>query len=344
MNWFRFGNPEFIFFLWIGLPILILLLLFGLQMKRKAMLLFQSNVRATHLKRHKIQAVLLMLSYLLMAIAIAHPQWGVKPETVAERLDVMLVMDISTSMLAIDDNSVRRLTQAKDIMFSLLEQLKGDRVGLLYFAEASVVVCPLTNDVKTLREFLASLIPETLAHRGTHIGNAIEVATDRFISDRSELTKNSNFIGQKVLILFTDGEDYGGDAIEAAKAAKREGVHIYCIGVGNSEKPVPIPLPVESASYKRNVDGQLVLTALNEVGLREIAKEGNGNYYHADEGIAQLTTDLAQLEKQKFRVRSDGEYQDRFQWFAGLALILLVGEMLIQKWKNGKEDSSSKMG
>ena len=337
MNWFRFGNPEFIFLLWIGLPIFILFLLFGLRMKRRAMLLFQSNVRATHLKRHKIQAVLLMLSYLFMAIAIAHPQWGVKPETVAERLDVMLAMDISTSMLAIDNNSNRRLTQAKDMLFSLLEQLKGDRVGLLYFAEASVVVCPLTSDVKTLREFLASLTPETLAHRGTHIGNAIEVATDRFVSDRSELTTKNNSSGQKVLILFTDGEDFGDDAIEAARAAKRAGVHIYCIGVGNSEKPVPIPLPVESAGYKRNVDGQLVLTALNEVSLREIAKEGNGNYYHANEGVARLTTDLAQLEKQKFRVRSDGEYQERFQWFAGLALILLIGELLLQKRVNKKK-------
>ncbi len=336
MNWFRFGNPEFLFFLWIGLPIFIILLFFGLRMKRKAMLLFQSNANATHLKRHKFQALLLMLSYLLLTFAIAHPQWGVKPETVAERLDVILAVDISTSMLAIDDNSVRRLTQAKDTMFSLLEQLEGDRVGLLYFAEASVIVCPLTSDVKTLREFLASLTPETLSHRGTHIGNAIEVATDRFISDRSELTRNNNSNGQKVLILFTDGEDHGDDTVEAAKAAKRDGVHTYCVGVGGSEKPVPIPLPVESAGYKRNVNGQLVLTALDEISLREIAKAGNGGYYHAAEGIAQLTTDLARLERQKYRIRSDGEYQERFQWFVGLALIFLIGELLIQKWVNRK--------
>ncbi len=337
MNWFRFGNPESLFFLWIGLPILILLLLFGLRMKRRAMLLFQSNVNTAHLKRHKIQAVLLMLSYFCVAMAIAQPQWGVKPETIAERLDIMLAVDISTSMLSVDDNSVRRLTQAKDFMFSLLEQLKGDRVGLLYFAEASIVVCPLTSDVNTLREFLASLTPETLAHRGTHIGNAIEVATDRFVSNKSNLTTlDTDSNGQKVLVLFTDGEDHGDNAVEAAKAAERDGIHIYCVGVGSSEKPAPIPLPVESAGYKRNVNGQLVLTALDEVSLREIAEAGNGKYYHANEGVTRLTIDLEKLEKQKFRMRSDGEYQERFQWLVGLALILLVGELLMRTWINSK--------
>lgn len=337
MNWFRFGNPEFLFFLWGGLPLLILLLLFGLRMKRNAMLLFQSTVKATHLKRHKVQALLLMLTFLLVILAIAAPQWGAKPEIVAERLDVMLALDISTSMLAIDSNSIRRLTHAKNVIFSLLKQLEGDRVGLLYFAEGSIVVCPLTNDVSTLRDNLAAMTPETIVYRGTRIGNAIEVAADRFISDQSELTTDTDSSGQKVLILFTDGEDHGEDANEAAKAAKREGIHIYCVGVGTSDKSVPIPLPAEGAGYKRDVNGQLVLTTLDETRLREIAEMGNGNYYHANEGTAQLTKDLARLEKQKYRIRADGEYRERFQWFVGLALMLLIGELLIQKWINRQE-------
>ena len=338
MNWLRLGNPELLFFLWVGLPLLILLLLFGLRMKRKALLQFQSNVNATHLKRHKIQAALLILGYFLVAIGMVRPQWGAKPETVAEKLDVMLALDISTSMLATDGNSVRRLTQAKEAMFSLLKELEGDRIGLLYFAEAGVVVCPLTSDVNTLKEFLGAMTPETLVHRGTRIGNAIEIATDRFISDESALTAiDTDSKAQKVLILFTDGEDHGEDAIAAAKMAIREGVHIYCVGVGTSDKSVPIPLAVDNAGYKRDVNGQLVLTRLNEERLREIAKSGNGNYYHANEGITQLTTDLSRLEKRKYTIRSDGEYQERYQWFVGLALILLVGELLVQRWINKKE-------
>ena len=333
MNWFRFGNPELLIFLWVGFPLLILLLLFGLRQKRKAMLLFNSNLNATHLKRQNLQAVLLMLCFLFLVSAIANPQWGPKPESVAERLDVMLTLDISTSMLATDGNSVRRLTRAKDVMFSLLERLEGDRVGLLYFAEASVMVCPLTRDVNTLREFLAAMTPETLVHRGTNIGNAIEIATSRLISEQNHTTTTGiDFSGQKVLILFTDGEDHGEGATTAAQEAKREGVHIYCVGIGTVDKSVPIPLAVERAGYKRDVRGQPVLTALNEEGLDDIANAGNGKYYHTNEGISRLLDDLSKIKKQKYKIRSDGEYQERFQWFVGFALILLVGELLVQGW------------
>lgn len=326
----RFGHPEFLHFLW-AVPPLILLLFFGLQRKRKALLRFYRNVDPAHLHRHKVQAGLLLLSSSLLIFAIARPQWGAKPESVAERLDVMLALDISTSMLAEDEASLRRLTHAKEVMFSLLEGLKDDRVGLLYFAEASFVVCPLTNDSATLREFLEAITAETLTHSGTRIGTAIETATTRLRSNRNDTTGiDADFGGQKVLILFTDGEDHGEEAIAAARTATQEGVHIYCVGIGKAVRPVPIPLPqgtaTATAPYKRDANGQLVLTALDENQLREIAEAGNGRYYHANTGVAQLTADLARLEKQKFRIRSDGEYQERFQLFVFGALILLICE------------------
>ena len=328
----RFAHPEFLHFLWI-VPLLTLLLLFGLQQKRKALLRFYSNVDPAHLQRHKVQAGLLLLSCFLLTLAIARPQWGAKPEPVAEQLDVMLALDISTSMLAEDEESLRRLTHAKEVMFSLLDALEGDRVGLLYFAEASFVVCPLTSDTATLREFLEAITAETLTHSGTRIRNAIETATDRLSSNQNDTAAiGTDFGGQKVLILFTDGEDHGEEAIKAAKTATQKGVYIYCVGIGNAVQSVPIPLPrdtaTETAPYKRDANGQLVLTALDETQLREIAEAGNGSYYHANTGIVQLAEDLAQLEKQKFRIRSDGEYQERFQLFVVGALILLICELL----------------
>lgn len=326
----RFAHPEFLHFLW-AVPPVVLLLLFGLQQKRKALLRFYSNVDPSHLQRHKVQAGLLLLSYFLLTLAIARPQWGTKPEPVAERLDVMIALDISTSMLAKDEESVRRLTLAKEVIFSLLEELEGDRVGLLYFAEASFVVCPLTNDTATLREFLDAITAETLTHSGTRIGDAIETATARLRSNQNDTTAiDTDFEGQKILILFTDGEDHGEETIEAARTATQQGVHIYSVGIGNAVKPVPIPLPrdtaTETAPYKRDADGQLVLTVLDEPRLQKIAEVGNGSYYHANGGIVQLTADLARLERQKFRIRSDGEYQERFQLFVVGALILLICE------------------
>ena len=332
MNSLHFGHPEFLHFLW-AVPPLILLLRFGLRQKRKALLHFYSHANPAHLRRHKIQAALLLLSYLFVTLAIARPQWGPKPEPVAERLDVMLGLDISTSMLAADEQSVRRLTYAKDAIFSLLEAFEEDRFGLLYFAEASFVVCPLTNDTTTLKEFLTAMTADTLSHSGTRIGPAIEIATDRLTSDQDDPTAiDTNSGGQKVLILFTDGEDHGEAAISAAKAASQVGVHVYCVSVGNPVRSVPIPLPrgtgTEMTPYKRDANGQLVLTVTDETHLQEIAKAGKGNYYLATTGIAQLKTDLTRLEKQKFRLRSDGEYQERFQLFVAGALILLICELL----------------
>ena len=332
MNWLHFAHPEFLHFLW-AVPPLILLLRFGLRQKRKALLQFHSHANPAHLRRHKVQAALLLLSYLFVTLAIARPQWGPKPEPVAEQLDVMLGLDISTSMLAADEQSIRRLTYAKDAIFSLLEAFEGNRFGLLYFAEANFVVCPLTNDTTTLREFLTAMTADTLSHSGTRIGPAIETATDRLTSDPDDPTTiDTNSGGQKVLILFTDGEDHGEAAISAAKAASQVGVHVYCVSVGNPVQSVPIPLPrgtgTETTPYKRDANGQLVLTAPDETHLQEIAKAGKGNYYPATPGIAQLKTDLARLEKQKFRLRSDGEYQERFQLFVAGALILLICEVL----------------
>ena len=330
MNWLRFGHPEFLHFLW-TVPLLTLLLLFGLRQKQRALLRFYSNVDPGHLRRHKVQAGLLLLSYLFLTLAIARPQWGEAPKPVAERLDIMLGLDISTSMLAEDDTSVRRLTQAKAVIFSLLEEFAGDRFGLLYFAEASFVVCPLTNDTDTLREFLAAITADTLTHSGTRIGNAIEIATKRLTSDQDSPTAiDLDDRGQKVLILFTDGEDHGAAAISAAKEANGVGVHVYCVGVGNPVQSVPIPLPqgpgTEATPYKRDVNGQLVLTALDETSLREIAKAGSGSYYHAPAGINALRTDLARLARQQFSVHGAGKYRERFQLFVAAALILLICE------------------
>jgi len=342
MDWLRFGHPGFLYFLW-TVPPLMLLILFGLRQKRKAILRFHTHANPTHFRSHTVQAGLLLLSSVLVTLGIARPQFGAKPEPVAERLDVMLALDISTSMLAADIKP-NRLHHAKSVIFSLLARLEGNRIGLLLFAEASFVVCPLTTDTSTLKEFLEAVEAETLTHSGTRIGNAIEIATDRLGSDAvlARLESSPTRKGQKALILFTDGEDHGEEAVEAAKSAHREGVYIYCIGVGTPEQPVPIPLVGGSKDnkgkdspglfgYKRDVSGQLVLTALGEALLREIAEAGDGTYYHASADMARLTVDLARLQRQKFRVSSKGEYQERFQLFVGVALILLLCELLLQK-------------
>ena len=339
MNWFRFGNPEFLIYILFGLPIFIILLLVGLSKKRKAILLFHSSANTSEINRQRIQAAVLLSVFLLLSISITFPQWGAKPETVGERLDVILALDISTSMLATDSNSVRRLTHAKEVIFALLDKLQDVRVGLLYFAEASVVVCPLTNDVNTIREFLLALKPESLVHRGTRIGNAIDIVKERFIKVDSDLvaTQNNNS-GQQVMILFTDGEDHGENVADSVEAAKMDGITIFCVGVGSSDEYVPIPLPDETLGYKRDASGQLVLTILDENRLSEIADAGDGHYYHASIGVSHLIADLSKIKKKRFKISSHGAYINRFQWFLGFALFFLLVELFIQNWRI-REDS-----
>ncbi len=333
MNWFRLGNPEFLFYILFGLPILFFLLLIGLRKKRKSILLFQNSSKTSDINRQRVQASLLLLVCLLLSFSLTFPKWGAKPETVAERLDVILALDISTSMLATDSNSTRRLTHAKDVIITLLDKLQDVRFGLLYFAEASVVVCPLTNDVNTIKEFLSALKPESLVHRGTRIGNAIDTAKERFIEDSNSIATLNENSGQQVIILFTDGEDHGNNVSNAVVEAKMIGISIFCVGVGSSDKSVPIPLPDESIGYKRDASGQLVLTSLNENLLSEIADEGEGHYYHANIGVSHLLTDLSRIKKKKFKISSDGEYINRFQWFVGFAMFFLLVEIFIQNWR-----------
>ncbi|MCG9129235.1 VWA domain-containing protein [Candidatus Poribacteria bacterium] len=270
-----------------------------------------------------------------MCFGLARPQWGAKPESVSERLDVYLALDISTSMLAKDTNSDRRLTQAKHLMSDLLTQLGGNRVGILYFAEESFVVCPLTYDFHTLSEFLDAVTPETIVHRGTNIGNAMNVVSSRLTTEQDRFnTELPNSRAHKIVILFTDGEDHSVGTLTEVESALQNGIYTFCIGVGSANKPTPILLPEKSKGYKRDMNGQLVLTKLDEQHLMDIASSGNGQYYHVNEGISKLVSDLSKLEKQKYRIRSDGEYQDRYQWFVGFALLLLIMELLMPRiWK-----------
>ncbi len=350
MNSIQFSSPEFLHFLW-SVPPLILVTLFGIRRKQKAHLQFHPTSAPAHTRRHKIQAGLLVASYLFLTIAIAQPRFGGKQIPVRQHLDIMLALDISTSMLAADAQP-NRLILAKRSIFSLLERLQGNRIGLLLFAESSFVVCPLTTDTTTLKEFLTAVEPETLVHSGTDIGKAIETAIahlNRKTDDNQIETSLQSYqrgnSTHKALILWTDGEEHGETGLNAAKTAAREGVHIYCIGVGTSGQSVPIPLPEgdspentltaqeNPSTYKRNLSGQLVLTELNEELLREIAKQGRGSYYPETE-MNPLLRDLAQLQRRTTKVQRNGTYAERFQFFVAGALILLLCETFMSYEKD----------
>ena len=273
------------------------------------------------------------LSYMFLVLALSRPQIGTSLELVKRSgLDIMIGLDISASMLA-EDIKPNRLLKAKHAISSFIDRLEGDRVGLIAFAGDSFVQCPLTIDYTAAKLLLDALSVDTISQSGTEISQAIEVGGSSFNQEEDKY---------KVLLFFTDGEDHGKRAIEAAKAAANQGIRIYCVGVGSPNQGAPIPLRGsngELRGYKQDRNGTPIVTKLEDALLREIAQLTNGNYYQATPGEAEinrLVAELAAIEKREIEERQFTQYEDRFQYFLAFALLFLVWDLLLSESRSNK--------
>ena len=338
MAWIRFGHPHFLYLLW-GTPVFILLYIYAFRQKRKAFQrfsshhFFQSLTESVHFGRQRAKVILMTLSYTFLVLALSRPQIGTTLEMVKRSgLDIMIGLDISASMLA-EDIKPNRLLKAKHAISSFIDRLEGDRVGLIAFAGDSFVQCPLTIDYAAAKLLLDALNVDTISQSGTEISQAIEKATSSFNQEEDKY---------KVLLFFTDGEDHGKRAIEEAQAAADQGIRIYCVGVGLPNQGTPIPLRQpngEFRGYKHDRNGTPIVTKLEDVLLREIAQLTGGNYYQATPGEAEidrLLAELAVIEKREIEERQFTQYEDRFQYFLGFALLFLVWEFLLPGSRSNK--------
>ena len=273
------------------------------------------------------------LSYTFLVLALSRPQIGTTLEIMKRSgLDIMVGLDISASMLA-EDIKPNRLLKAKHAISSFIDRLEGDRVGLIAFAGDSFVQCPLTIDYAAAKLLLDALNVDTISQSGTEINQAIKIAASSFNQEEDKY---------KVLLFFTDGEDHGKRAIEAAKAAASQGIRIYCVGVGLPDQGTPIPLRQsngEFRGYKHDRNGKPIVTKLEDAMLREIAQLTNGNYYQATPGEAEidrLLAEFAAIEKRKIEERQFTQYEDRFQYFLAFALLFLVWEFLLPEFRSNK--------
>ncbi|MCB1059480.1 MAG: VWA domain-containing protein [Calditrichaeota bacterium] len=262
----------------------------------------------------------------LLIVAVARPQVGTRLEEVKrEGVDVLIAVDVSSSMLC-EDYAPSRLESAKFAIQKFVNGLKGDRVGMIAFAGSAVYHCPLTTDysaVKLLNRVLnTSIVPEP----GTAVADAIRMATQAF--SENEDTKS------KVLIIITDGEDHEEDAITAAAEAHEKGVTIYTIGMGT---PSGAPIPQFDAAgrklgYKKDAQGQVIVTQLNEERMMEIADAGGGKYQRATPGGKELDliwSDLSKMEQTEFGQMQFTGFEDRYMNLVFPALLLLILEFLI---------------
>lgn len=328
----RFASPEFLWFLF-ALPLLGILQVLAWKRRQRmaekfasAALLLRIADSASPWKR-AVRLGLLLGGLFFLVLALARPQWGKILELVRrEGLDIVLVQDVSLSMLA-DDIKPNRLIRARHEISDFLSRLQGDRVGLVAFAGEARTLTPLTLDKSATRLFLDYLRPDWY-FPGTDIAQAIDRAMRTLEAGGSA----SQF---QIMILLSDGEEHLPEAVAMAQQAAAKGITIYTVGIG-SKSGVPIPLASQDGSinYKRDMHGNIVTTRLEERTLREIASVSGGEYYWAGPGefpLARVLTDIADRERQDMLGRRMERYQERYQIFVLFGLLLLVLEGLVSE-------------
>jgi len=273
--------------------------------------------------------IMLIFAYTFLVIGLANPQIGSKLEKVKRKgVDLMIALDISNSMHA-EDIKPNRLERSKQAISRLIDGLKSDRIGIVVFAGKAYVQLPITTDYAAAKMFVSTIRPEFIQEQGTAIGNAIELACQSFDDDDKK---------NKAIIIITDGENHEDDAIKQATDAAENGIFVNTIGMGLPDgSPIPVYQGSRLVGFRKDKSGNTVITKLNEVMLKQIATAGEGVYVSANNtkaGVDEVFKEINKMEKKEFDSRLYADYEDRFQYFLGFGLLLLLIELLIYERKN----------
>ena len=326
---FRFANIEFLYLL-ILIPLLVAVLAF-VSMRRKRLLARFGNVELLKTlmpdfsrSRQRLKAALYLVALTLLILAAARPQLGSKlREVKAEGVEMMLVVDVSNSMLA-EDFEPNRLERTKYAIQKLFESLKQERVGLVAFAGEPKVQLPITSDYRMAQAFTRRLSTSLVAEQGTAIGRALELAM---------LSYSSQSERSRVMVLITDGENHEDDAIEAAEKAAAQGIKIYTIGIGTPEG-APIQIDGE---FVRDEEGEMVVSKLGEQMLEQIAATTDAAYVRATKqsiGLEEIVKSINAMERTELTTMRYEEYNEQYQYLLGAALLLLLFDSLILSRRN----------
>jgi Ca-activated chloride channel family protein len=254
---------------------------------------------------------------------------GTKLEEVKRKgADIMICLDVSNSMKA-EDLQPNRLEKAKQAISKLIDKLEGDRIGIIIFGGDAYVQLPITTDYAAAKLFLESISTDMVPTQGTAIGSAIDLAMESFGKDEGK---------NKAIVIITDGENHEDDAVKAAEAAAEKGVAIHTIGMGSVEGvPIPYYRGNVKDGFRKDKEGNTIVTKLDEKTLQEIAAAANGIYVRAtnsDAGLNNVLEAINSLEKKEFESKLYGDYQDWFLIFIWVAFVLLVIEILLSERKS----------
>lgn len=328
---FRFEEPAYLYLLLL-LPVLALLYWYSNYRRRRAIRKFGDPELMAMLMpdvskyRSDVKFGIIWLVVALFSLLLARPQFGSKLETVKRQgVEVMIALDISNSMLA-QDVQPSRLAKAKRLVAQLVDKMENDKVGMIVFAGDAFTQLPITSDYISAKMFLESIDPSLISKQGTAIGAAINLATRSFTPQEG--------VGRAVIVI-TDGENHEGGAVEAATEAAKKGIQVNVLGVG---LPDGAPIPMEGTNdYRKDREGNVIVTRLNEAMCQEIAKAGNGLYVRVDNtNNAQkaIGQEINKMAKADVETQVYTEFNEQFQAVAWFILILLLVEMLILERKN----------
>ena len=341
-NVMRFEHPEYLYGL-IVIPLLVIVYILIRWWQDRTFRRFASVEMRDYLvplrsgRRGVFKFVVFLLMLACLILGLANLQSGSKMEEVKrEGIDLYIAVDVSNSMNA-QDIVPSRLDRSKQAINKLITDLKGDRLGVIVFADKAFVQLPITTDYAAAKMFLASVSTSSVASQGTAIGEAINLAVNSFAEDESS----------KAIIIISDGEDHENDAaMEAARAAAKKGIRIYTIGMG---LPDGAPIPEYNQygrmlGYKKDKSGNTIVTRLDEDMLRRIAEAGGGMYVRANNsnvGLEKIYNDISKMDKTEIETQVFTDYEDQFQWFIGAGIVLLLVLIFMSSAKKGWETKFS---
>jgi Ca-activated chloride channel family protein len=333
---FRFENENYLYGL-ILIPFFILgyILLYYATKKRWKKFgeefLIQKLMPLRSFPMQTIKFSLLMAALVCFIFALANPQVGSALEKGKRKgVDIMIALDISNSMLA-EDIQPNRLEASKIALSRFIDQLKGDRIGLVVFAGKSFVQLPITSDYAAAKMFVNYVNPKLMNEQGTDIAAAIDLAAVSMLPETTSGNADLNRLAQltsKVILVVSDGEDHFPEAVEVAAQVRKFGITIHTIGIGDVRG---VPIPDGRGGFKKDLQGNTVITRLNEDVLKEIAATGGGVYVHASNanmGFETVLDKINNMNKVDLKEITFSRYESKFQYPLALGLLFLLIELL----------------
>ena len=321
----RFQYGYLLNLLWLIIPLTAVVAYYMRWQLKTEKSVFKSNI-VNHILPHRnalqdrTKLCLFFMSIVFLILAIANPQIGMKGEKIkGQGLDIMLLLDVSNSMLA-EDIQPNRISRSKFFITKFLDQLKHDRVGLVLFAGSSYLQVPLTIDFTSIKMSMPIIDPANFPSQGTNIGEAVTMAGNTLGLAESK---------SKAIVIITDGEDHDQEASAAIETARKNGIKVFAIGVGE-EKGASIP--VGNGEYKKDENGNIVMTSFNRSVLENLASIGNGSFYHLGQQgdiVEDVVAELNKLEGKDFEDFDMSNFNSYFYWFALAALLLLFVEFML---------------